>query len=191
MKNIINFIIKKSFPIIFRPGQKIKGNMGDDYYCYFVVSGSAVIYIRNNIKPLAVVGAGQLVGLSQLICHQDDFTLKIMQTSEIYALSATTFLQMVDETGLWREVAYALAQEYHEHNNVLRSKNIKVDELIPQTLRMLECESEEVRLTHAVKDYVCSITGLSQSTVKRSLSTLRKNGDIEMQNGLLLRFNVK
>lgn len=174
------------------PGQMVQGNVDKEYQCYFIESGLAVVYISKNTKPLMVVTGAQIVGLSHLVYPQGDFTLKIIHASVVYALPASTLLQIIKTDNLWAEVAYFLAQEFYDlSHNSQRMKNNPVEDLIPQTLQMLQNESEEVRLTHAVSDYVCNITGLPPSTVKRSLSTLKKQGHIEVQNGLLLRCNVK
>lgn len=192
MEKIEKYFKNQSSPLFLRPGQRMMGNVNNEYQCYFIESGLAVVYISDITKPRAVVTGTQIVGLSYLFCPQEDFTLKMIHASVVYVLPASVLLSIINESCLWPEVAYALAEECHElSHNGQRTKNSRVEELIPKTLQMLQNESEEVRLTHTVNDYVCNITGLSQSTVKRSLNALKKQGYIDVQNGLLLRCKVE
>lgn len=192
MGGIKKHIKNLSSPVTLPPGQLVPGMIDDEYQCYIVESGLAVVYINEHTRPLMVLTDAQVVGLSHLIYPYGDFTLKIIHSSVVYSLPASTLLPVINQKDLWPEVAYLLAQEFYALSyHLQRTKKSQIEDLVSQALRMLQHESEEVRLTHTVNDYLCHITGLSPSTIKRNLENLKKQGYIEIQNGLLLRCDIR
>ncbi|CNI11519.1 putative DNA-binding transcriptional regulator [Yersinia aldovae] len=192
MDRVIEQIKKRVIPATVPPGGVLRGKIGDQYQCYFLDSGLAVVYSDNNPRPLGAVRGSHLFGLSQLLCPKGEFKLKIIHSSIIYTIPATSLIAIIDETNQWSGLASHLSElVYFISNRTEKDKKNHTASLILQTLHMLQKESEEVRLAHTVNDYVREITGLSHSTVTRGLDALKKQGYIEIHNGILLRFHQR
>lgn len=187
MSVIIEYIRKKGTISYPRPGCVLSGSMAHQYCCYFFESGLAALYGMNNAKPLSLVSEPQLLGLSHLFHPHSELTLKIIHPSVIYAVPSSSLFHVINEGNLWSNVASHLSQQIYDiSSRTEKNKKKHASGLIGQTLKMLQNESEEVRLTHTASEYVREITGLSCSTVNRELHLLKKQGDINVQNGLLL-----
>lgn len=191
MKSIIENIKNQIDPVRVPPGKVLHGRVGDQYQCYFIDSGLAVVYSDNNPKPLCTISGSNLFGLSQILCPKGGYTIKIIHSSDVYTIPAEALLAMIKENNQWPSLASGLSELVYtisERNKKDGKKHTVA--LMLQTLEMLQNESEEVRLAHTVNDYVKHITGLSHSTVTRGLDELKKQGRIDIQNGLLLRFDT-
>lgn len=191
MDKIINYIKGQVKPVFMPPGKRLPGKVGNEYFCYLMSSGLAVVYNGNNPRPLGIVSGSSLLGLSQLLYPKGDFEVRIIHPSLIYTISAATLLAMINSNNQWFSLSSHLSEfVYFVSSRTEREKRIRTAELILQTLYLLQSESDEVRLAHTINDYLRDITGLSHSTIVRTVNTLKKQGKIEVQNGLLLRLNT-
>ncbi|WP_411750942.1 helix-turn-helix domain-containing protein [Serratia sp. (in: enterobacteria)] len=189
MQAMIECIKMQVKPVRVPPGKLLLGKVGNEYQCYFIDSGLAVVYSDTNPKPLCMIKGSHLFGLSKILCPKGGYSIKIIHASDVYAIPAGELLTIIEENNQWQSLASCLSDFVH----VISNRNDKERKshtatLILQTLEMLQNESEEVRLAHTVNDYVGAITGLSHSTVIRGIDGLKKQGSIDIKNGLLLRF---
>lgn len=189
MEALMDYIKDKGTPIYVTPGSILTFKLNNQHACYFMESGLSVLHCFNNSKPLAIINKSQLLGLNYLVYPHGELKLKIIHSSVIYAVPVTSLLPIINEANLWPNVASYLAQQIYVLVNC-RDKKKHTSILIVQTLKMLQAESEEVKLTHTVSHYIREITGLSLSTINRSLEILKQEGSIDVQNGVLLRCDL-
>ena len=112
-----------------------------------------------------------------------------MHSSNVYKVPEGILLEIINRNSDWEKLAIHLSKIFTLINRQREKKRKeKTRNLIISTLEMLNNESDEVRLAHTVSCYLRNLTGLSKSTIARELESLKKQGCIDIRNGVLLRF---
>lgn len=189
MEMIIKEITTRITPLKVSPGVTLEGKMGEEYICYFFTGGLGVVYVDRTAEPLYTIREPVLVGLSQLLSHEGEINVKVMHSSNVYKVPEGILLEIINRNSDWEKLAIHLSKIFTLINRQREKKRKeKTRNLIISTLEMLNNESDEVRLAHTVSCYLRNLTGLSKSTIARELESLKKQGCIDIRNGVLLRF---
>ncbi|MBE4810072.1 MULTISPECIES: helix-turn-helix domain-containing protein [unclassified Enterobacter cloacae complex] len=192
MQKIIDLIRQKGTAKAVAPGEIIKSRHNGIFLCHLIESGIAVIFADIHERPLRTVYGPHIIGLNQLFHPQEGLAFKMIHPSVVYSIPVQQLLTMIEENGLWSELAVNLSELVLELSvNARKRKTDETADVVYKILQSLQDESEEVRISHTVNDYVRYLTGLSASTVSRTIDTFKKEHCIEVQNGVLIRLHKR
>ena len=190
MQKIFDFIRLNGTRKSVSAGTLIKSKNNDVISCHLIETGLVVIFTDIHCRPVRTVYGPHVVGLNQLLHPQEELAFKLIHSSVVYSIPAITLTTMVKENNLWPTLAAHLSELVYELS--YKNKRYKIEDraaMVYKILQSLQNESEEVRITHTVNDYVCYLTGLSSSTVSRTLDMFKRKHYIEVHNGLLIRLH--
>lgn len=190
MEKIVDFIRAHGATETVAAGTLIKSEINGIFTCHLIETGMAVIYSDIHSRPAETVRGPYVAGLTQLLHPQDGLAFKMIHPSLIHSVPAQMLSEMIDKNNLWPLLAKHLSGLVYKSSRK-NCKQITEDTAtnIYKILQSLENESEEVRITHTVNEYVQYLSGLSYSTVSRTLDVFKKQGCIEIQKGLLIRLH--
>lgn len=192
MKKIVDFIRSYGTFETVAAGALIKSKHNDIFTCHLIETGMAVTYYDIHARPAETVRGPCIVGLTQLLHPQDGLGFKMIHPSVIHSIPAHMLSKMITENNMWHEVAEYFSGLVYELS--LKGSKRKTEDtatVIYKALQSLQHETEEVRIMHTVNDYVQYLSGFSYSTISRTLDVFKKQGCIEIQNGLLIRLHER
>lgn len=192
MQTIIDYIRQAGTQSYAMPGTLIPSECDGAYSCHLIETGVAVIYTTPLRRATGTVEGPCVVGLGQMLHPMEGLTIKMIHPSVVYSIPAHTLSLMIKQNNLWPVVASQLSRTVNDlREKMNKRKKGDTAALVYATLLSLKNESEDVRIAHSVTDYVSEITGLSSSTVSRTVDTFKKQRCIEVHNGLLIRLHAR
>lgn len=148
--------------------------------------GIISLYRLNDDRLLYNFIAPKIIGLN--LYMDATFTYYRACTEVSYEfLPLTAALRIIEEKNLWKEAALnqmaITAQAFKYLNNMT---GVSSYALILNCLYQLQAEPDVIRLRRTAADYIVDKSGLSRSTVMKSLAKLRSDGNVILSKGLLM-----
>ena len=154
--------------------------------CFLLIQGSVALHRRGDGIVLNSESSPFLLG----VCSQfssERLYVRVLETSEIAAVSLETFNRVVAQQNLWEHFSKLLiytASRVYEH--CAQISQMSAYDIIRFQLVELMQEPEAIRQSITAAAYIKSRTYLSRSGVMRILAELRTGKYITMERGVLI-----
>lgn len=173
--------------IISSAKQKLLFDCESEKWVYYLKSGSVNICRLSDDIVIHTVEAPAFLGVTSLFDQCYFHYLYTNIDSAIVRVSLRDFYNMVDESGLWRDVCWLVcsaAHFYYKRDELVYAS--KVYGVIKNHLELIWSMPEDVRAKLSIFDFILSRTGISRSSLNKVLKELLKGGYINVRRGRLV-----
>jgi len=157
---------------------------------FILHEGVAATYRSSDHLLIKYIKAPIIIGMNEFIDTNADISIKAYSAVRYEILPLKELLDIINEKGLWKDVAYTymytIRQLLCAHHS---SVGLSTYDLIRLNLIDLINEEQELSAHVNVCDYIQEKTRLSRSRVMNILSDLRTGGYIEIKRGILININ--
>ncbi|WP_049292243.1 helix-turn-helix domain-containing protein [Franconibacter helveticus] len=174
-------------PFIATRGEVLQYNISGKHQSYLLHSGSITLNRRGDGMILKKESAPFILGVSNQYSSNGSLYVKAIENSQLSRLSAERFNLLIGSYNLWQELSYLLiynASSMYAHS-AMNSQMSSYD-LIRFQLNELMNEPDNIRQSTTAANYILNRTYLSRSSVMRIIASLRNEGYITLQRGVLV-----
>ncbi|HEC0404118.1 TPA: helix-turn-helix domain-containing protein [Klebsiella aerogenes] len=190
----IQYIIEKvapfAEPFTASKGEVLRYNIASKHNCYILHTGSVTLNRRGDGLILNAENAPFILGVSNQFATSENLYVKVMEDSQMSRLSVERFNLLAESYNLWQNLCYLLiynATKVYSHASMICQ--LSSYDLIKFQLQELINEPEKIRLNITAANYILNRTYLSRSGVMRILASLKTQGHIILQRGILIKIN--
>lgn len=158
--------------------------------CIILHSGRMAVHRRGDGMIISTEKAPFIFGLSNQMNFKNKMYLRALEKCELSLIDLNESNEIIRNSNLWHSMCDLLiytSSRIFEH--CAQIQQMSAYDIIRFQLYELSRESEDVRLSTTVPNYIKTRTFLSRSGIMRILSELRTGGYIDMTNGYLKSIN--
>ncbi|MDK9605793.1 helix-turn-helix domain-containing protein [Lelliottia wanjuensis] len=175
---------------IKRKGQFVNIDIQNEPHCLILHEG---VLSSNRIKDdllLAYITPPHIVGLHEI--KRNEITYIRSYTDIKYSLiPVASAFSIINSHSLWDKVSmyytFLFLKTIEHHSNTAGRPSL---DIIIYFIEKLSNEPESVRRNISIADYITEKTNLSRSLVMKTLATLKKEGDIISDRGILIDYRT-
>lgn len=156
---------------------------------FFLKSGTVTV-ISDGFSNL--VAPPFLFGLIGCLGYRYDLHIRIGNKTELYAINTDKAMQIITLEMLWEDVAAIIAYNnmlllaiYSQMRTPINSTRYKIATSIETVFYLQLKHNKKMFLTKEIM----SLTLLSRSIVMKHIAIMKKDGVIEIKNGVLIKFD--
>lgn len=176
--------------LAYRPypvGKRFSFSAEHEPDCYFIRKGAISLYRQPDDMLLEIFEAPTLRGIIPV--HEASkslYTMRVIEPAEIATLEKERFYKLLTTNGLWEPYARHLQLVASLSAEVLfRISSPSAFEQVRYQLYELMSKPQALRESINAENYIRGKTRLSRSAIMNTLSALKRDGHISIENGHL------
>ncbi|WBM72574.1 helix-turn-helix domain-containing protein [Buttiauxella sp. WJP83] len=183
---LLPYAILKTYPA----RRKLMVSSENVHFSYLISHGSFEYHRQNDDLIVGFSKAPAIMGMSNYTEMFLGCYIKTLSTCEIGILPTREALEVIDKLNLWKTLA--------EHLFVINAKLFTVYQhvsgpttyaLVRAQILELMSETQNIRNSTTIENYISSKINLSRSGIMKILSSLKQGGYIEIERGKLVKMN--
>lgn len=190
LQQLFTALTPPATPLLTRKGTLLQLVTDEINYCYLLHKGHVVINRTKDELSLNSETAPFIFGFSMMSDNPCRLTLCTSEDAVVSRLPLGLAMDIIQQHALWESLSHVMVYVSSRiFNHCTRMSQPGAYGTIRYLLFELSLESETVRKSESVVNYIQSRCFLSRSGIMAVLSTLRRGNYIEISNGKLLSIN--
>jgi CRP-like cAMP-binding protein len=173
-----------------KPRQVINYLDSDQRKCFLLHKGNVSLYRSIDGMVLNTESAPFIFGMSTQLMEQEHLYIRTHEESEVSWITLDLANQIIAQEELWKELStqliYTITRVY---DHCTKISSLSSYDIIRYQLYELMSETEEIRNSVSIANYIQSRTFLSRSSIMKILAQLKAGGYIITERGCLLAIN--
>ncbi|MDN8598756.1 helix-turn-helix domain-containing protein [Citrobacter sp. S2-9] len=190
LQQLFTALAPPATPLLTRKGTLLQFVTDEINYCYLLHQGHVVINRTKDELSLNSETAPFIFGFSMMSDNPCRLTLCTSEDAVLSRLPLDLAMGIIQQHALWEPLSHVMVYVSSRiFNHCTRMSQPGAYGTIRYLLFELSLESETVRKSESVVNYIQTRSFLSRSGIMAVLSTLRRGNYIEISNGKLLSIN--
>lgn len=190
LQQLFTALAPPATPLLTRKGTLLQLVTDEINYCYLLHQGHVVINRTKDELSLNSETAPFIFGFSMMSDNPCRLTLCTSEDAVLSRLPLDLAMDIIQQHALWESLSHVMVYVSSRiFNHCTRMSQPGAYGTIRYLLFELSLESETVRKSESVVNYIQTRSFLSRSGIMAVLSTLRRGNYIEISNGKLLSIN--
>ncbi|WET42554.1 helix-turn-helix domain-containing protein [Citrobacter enshiensis] len=190
LQQLFTALAPPATPLLTRKGTLLQFVTDEINYCYLLHQGHVVINRTKDELSLNSETAPFIFGFSMMSDNPCRLTLCTSEDAVLSRLPLDLAMGIIQQHALWESLSHVMVYVSSRiFNHCTRMSQPGAYGTIRYLLFELSLESETVRKSESVVNYIQTRSFLSRSGIMAVLSTLRRGNYIEISNGKLLSIN--
>ncbi|HKM95728.1 MAG TPA: helix-turn-helix domain-containing protein [Buttiauxella sp.] len=173
-----------------KPRQIINYMDSNERKCYLLHKGSVSLYRSIDGMVLNTESAPYVFGMSTQLTDPDYIYIKTHDESEVSWMPLQVANEIIAQENLWQSLSalliYTVTRVY---DHCTKISSLSSYDLIRYQLYELMSETQEIRSSVSIANYIQSRTFLSRSSIMKILAQLKTGGYITTERGCLIGIN--
>ncbi|HKN04825.1 MAG TPA: helix-turn-helix domain-containing protein [Buttiauxella sp.] len=173
-----------------KPRQIINYMDSNERKCYLLHKGSVSLYRSIDGMVLNTESAPYVFGMSTQLTDPDYIYIKTHDESEVSWMPLAVANEIIAQENLWQSLSalliYTVTRVY---DHCTKISSLSSYDLIRYQLYELMSETQEIRSSVSIANYIQSRTFLSRSSIMKILAQLKTGGYITTERGCLIGIN--
>ena len=173
-----------------KPRQIINYMDSNERKCYLLHKGSVSLYRSIDGMVLNTESAPYVFGMSTQLTDPDYIYIKTHDESEVSWMPLEVANEIIAQENLWQSLSalliYTVTRVY---DHCTKISSLSSYDLIRYQLYELMSETQEIRSSVSIANYIQSRTFLSRSSIMKILAQLKTGGYITTERGCLIGIN--
>ncbi|HKN02988.1 MAG TPA: helix-turn-helix domain-containing protein [Buttiauxella sp.] len=190
IEQLITSLNIKSNKFETKPRQIINYMDSNERKCYLLHKGSVSLYRTVDGMVLNTESAPYVFGMSTQLTDPDYIYIKTHDESEVSWMSLEVANEIIAQENLWKNLSalliYTVTRVY---DHCTKISSLSSYDLIRYQLYELMSETQEIRSSVSIANYIQSRTFLSRSSIMKILAQLKTGGYITTERGCLIGIN--
>ncbi|OAT31843.1 hypothetical protein M975_1733 [Buttiauxella brennerae ATCC 51605] len=158
--------------------------------CFLLHKGSVSLYRSIDGMVINTESAPYVFGMSTQLTEPDYLYIRTHDASEVSALPLNIANEIISENDLWQELSQLLIYTVTRvYDHCTKISSLSSYDIIRYQLYELMSESDAIRSSVTIANYIQSRTFLSRSSIMKILAQLKTGGYIVTERGLLQAIN--
>ena len=190
IEQLITSLNIKSNKFETKPRQIINYMDSNERKCYLLHKGSVSLYRTVDGMVLNTESAPYVFGMSTQLTDPDYIYIKTHDESEVSWMPLEVANEIIAQENLWQSLSalliYTVTRVY---DHCTKISSLSSYDLIRYQLYELMSETQEIRSSVSIANYIQSRTFLSRSSIMKILAQLKTGGYITTERGCLIGIN--
>lgn len=173
-----------------KPRQIINYMDSNERKCFILHKGSVSLYRSIDGMVLNTESAPFVFGMSTQLTNPDYLHIRTHDESEVSWIPLDVANQIIAQENLWKNLSalliYTVTRVY---DHCTKISSLSSYDIIRYQLYELMSETQEIRTSVSIANYIQSRTFLSRSSIMKILAQLKTGGYITTERGCLLGIN--
>jgi len=173
-----------------KPRQIINYMDSDERKCFLLHKGNVSLYRSVDGMVLNTESAPFIFGMSTQLMDQEYLYIRTHDESVVSWMPLDLANKIIAKEGLWKELStqliYSITRVY---DHCTKISSLSSYDIIRYQLYELISETEEMRSSVSIANYIQSRTFLSRSSIMKILAQLKTGGYITTERGCLIGIN--
>jgi hypothetical protein len=173
-----------------KPRQIINYMEGNERNCYLLHKGSVSLYRSIDGMVLNTESAPYVFGMSTQLTDPDYIHIRTHDESEVSWMPLEIANEIIAQENLWQSLSalliYTVTRVY---DHCTKISSLSSYDIIRYQLYELISETQEIRSSVSIANYIQSRTFLSRSSIMKILAQLKTGGYITTERGCLISIN--